>query len=290
MTFENHTPKISVLTPIYNTKPQHLRECIDSILDQTLTDFEFIILNDSPDNLEIENIVKSYDDIRIKYYKNDSNIGISASRNKLLKLARGEFVAVFDHDDVCLPNRLENEASYLDKNAEVGVVGAFVQYFTEDAKDGTGHIVTCPGYDHEIRCVLTESCYLAHTSVMFRRSVLIENNIKYKAFFSPCEDYQIFNELLDVTCFHVIQEVLVKYRMHNSRTSNLQEEKMRCTAEAVKLDIRNRYPAYRYAYLKNNPRTLFCCKLFGILPFFKFKRNWILLFGVIPLIKIQWKQ
>ena len=138
MTFENHTPKISVLTPIYNTKPQHLRECIDSILDQTLTDFEFIILNDSPDNLEIENIVKSYDDIRIKYYKNDSNIGISASRNKLLELARGEYVAVFDHDDVCLPNRLENEASYLDKNAEVGVVGAFVQYFTEDAKDGTG--------------------------------------------------------------------------------------------------------------------------------------------------------
>ena len=80
-------PKVSVLTPIYNTEPEHLRQAIESILNQTFTDFEFIILNDSPWNTEIEDIVLAYKDARIKYVKNDKNIGISKSRNKLLSLA-----------------------------------------------------------------------------------------------------------------------------------------------------------------------------------------------------------
>ena len=67
-------PKISVLTPVYNTKPDALRAMIDSILSQTFTDFEFLILNDSPNNTELENIVMSYTDKRIRYMKNDCNI------------------------------------------------------------------------------------------------------------------------------------------------------------------------------------------------------------------------
>ena len=69
-------PRVSVLTPIYNTNPSHLREMIESILNQTFTDFEFLILNDSPENKEIEKIVKSYKDKRIKYFKNDKNMDI----------------------------------------------------------------------------------------------------------------------------------------------------------------------------------------------------------------------
>ena len=69
-------PRVSVLTPIYNTNPLHLREMIESILNQTFTDFEFLILNDSPENKEIEKIVKSYKDKRIKYFKNDKNMDI----------------------------------------------------------------------------------------------------------------------------------------------------------------------------------------------------------------------
>ncbi|MBR6752240.1 MAG: glycosyltransferase, partial [Alphaproteobacteria bacterium] len=80
------TPRVSVLTPIYNTNPAHLREMIESILNQTFTDFEFLILNDSPDNAEIEKIVLDYakKDARIKYAKNEKNMGITPSRNKLL--------------------------------------------------------------------------------------------------------------------------------------------------------------------------------------------------------------
>ena len=117
--------KVSVCMPVYNTKPEYLREAVESILNQTFKDFEFLILSDSPDNTEIDKIISSYDDKRIKYSKNTKNIGISESRNKLLKTAKGEYIAVFDHDDISLPNRLEKEVEYLDKNPDVSVVGSW---------------------------------------------------------------------------------------------------------------------------------------------------------------------
>ena len=143
-------PRVSVLTPIYNTKPQYLRECIESILNQTFKDFEFLILNDSPDNKEIEKIVKdyAYKDKRIKYYKNDKNIGIAKSRNKLLDLASGEYIAVFDHDDISLPTRLEQEVKILDENPKIGAVSGFLRLF--DCKK-TGSLHTCPEHDFEIK-------------------------------------------------------------------------------------------------------------------------------------------
>lgn len=106
-----NNPKVSVLTPIYNTDPEYLRERIESILNQTFSDFEFLILNDSPDNNEIEKIVLecAKKDKRIKYSKNDYNMGITPSRNKLLEMANGEYLAIFDHDDISLPKRLEKE-------------------------------------------------------------------------------------------------------------------------------------------------------------------------------------
>lgn len=122
-------PCVSVLTPIYNSNPSHLKECIESILNQTFSDFEFIILNDSPENNELDKIVESYKDKRIKYFKNDKNLGISRSRNKLIDLAQGEYIAIFDHDDISLPTRLEKQVRFLDENLDVGLVGSWLEKF-----------------------------------------------------------------------------------------------------------------------------------------------------------------
>lgn len=84
--------KVSVLMPIYKTNLVHLKESIESILSQTFQDFEFIILNDSPDNVELDKLVKSYEDERIVYLKNEKNMGITQSRNKLLDLAKGSIL------------------------------------------------------------------------------------------------------------------------------------------------------------------------------------------------------
>ena len=90
-----YEPRVSVLTPVYNTNIEHLHQCIDSILNQTFTDFEFIILNDSPENTELESEILSYSDKRIKYYKNDKNIGISENMKRCFNMASGDYIAVW---------------------------------------------------------------------------------------------------------------------------------------------------------------------------------------------------
>lgn len=279
-------PQVSVLTPVYNTKPQYLRECIESILNQTFKDFEFLILNDSPENKEIENIIKEYakHDNRIKYYKNDKNLGIAQSRNRLLELAKGEYLAIFDHDDISLPDRLEKQVAYLNANPFVGVVSGWLQYIGERNK-----IEKRPEYDTEIKICLTDNNYIVHTASMIRKSVLIDNNIKYEEYYSPAEDYQLFARLIPITHFYNIQEPLVKYRWYKSNTTNSFAPKMNMAAEEIAFDLRNRYPYYWDFFRKNNNKTLLRLKLFGLIPLLKIKNNKVYLFECIPVLRIKWK-
>ena len=119
---ETPAPKVSVLVPVYRPREEYLRACIDSILSQTFRDFELLLLDDCPEDRTAEAVIKSYADGRIRYSRNPANLGISASRNLLIDMARGEYLAVMDHDDISLPERLEKETAYLDAHPEVGVV------------------------------------------------------------------------------------------------------------------------------------------------------------------------
>lgn len=107
-------PKISVLMPVYKTPEPFLREAVESILNQTAENFEFLILDDCPEDRAAEAVIASYDDARIKYFRSERNLGIAGSRNRLMEMAVGDYLAVADHDDVSLPQRLEKEAAYLD--------------------------------------------------------------------------------------------------------------------------------------------------------------------------------
>ena len=138
--------KISVLMPVYNTPENYLREAVESILAQTCADFEFLILNDASTDDNVEKVINSYDDKRIRYWQNDRNLGISLSRNKLIGLSRGEYLAVFDHDDVSLPERLEKQAAFLDAHPEVGVVGCWYRILGTENK-----VSRFPAEDAEIK-------------------------------------------------------------------------------------------------------------------------------------------
>lgn len=273
-------PTVSVLTPIYNTNHEHLRACIESILKQTYADFEFIILNDSPDNTELGQIVKSYNDARIKYVCNAKNIGISASRNKLIDLACGKYLAIFDHDDISHPTRLEKQVKFLDANPYVGVVGAWAHWFGE--KD---FIRKNPEFDTDIKIRLTDVCAIMHTTAMIRKSVLIENNIKYEEQYTPAEDYRLWGQLMAYTDFHNLQEVLVEYRWENTNTSNQNRRRVNIVHESIKMQICNKYPMYRLAFERSLRRIRI--RLFGKIPLMKFKNKWAILFDCIPLIKIK---
>ena len=115
-------PKVSVLMPVYNTKEAYLRTAIESILKQTFTDFEFLIMNDNSTDKNVEKVILSYKDPRISYSKNNKNLGISGARNKLVDMAHGEYLAIMDHDDESLPERFQKQVDFLDAHPDVGVV------------------------------------------------------------------------------------------------------------------------------------------------------------------------
>ncbi len=221
-------PRISVLMPVYNTRPDHLREAMDSILSQTFTDFEFLILNDCSTDPAVEEVVKSYDDPRIIYAVNERNLGISGSRNRLLDMARGEYLAVMDHDDVSLPERLEKQAAFLDTHPEVGVVGT---QFGALGKDKVSHM---PLDDVAMKKAFMLHCGdICHPSCMIRRSVLEEHGIRYEAMFSPSEDHALFCRMIPHTAFANLPDVLFLYRAWDGNTSHTQARKMESATQGV---------------------------------------------------------
>ena len=210
-------PKISVLMPVYKTPESYLKEAIESILNQTFTDFEFLILDDCPEQ-SVERIVKFYRDERIKYYKNEKNLGISASRNRLMDLAKGEYLAVMDHDDIALPERLAKEIAFLEAHSDVGVVGTWYERFP-NKKVKKKYVI-----NSQIERDLMSNCSILHPSAMIRKSVLLENNIRYEAEFSPAEDYMLWVRLIGKTKFANIPKVLLKYRDYAGNTSKIQAD------------------------------------------------------------------
>ena len=186
-------PKVSVLMPVYRTKPEYLKATIQSILNQTFKDFEFLILDDSPTDTR-EDVVKSFKDKRIKYSQNKQNMGITPSRNKLVQMAKGKYLAVMDHDDISLPNRFEKQVQFLDKHPDVGVVGCQYQMVPH------GRRSRLPTTNEEIQMGLMQDCMILHPSSMIRASVLKKD--PYQAEFSPSEDYALWCDLIGKTKFY----------------------------------------------------------------------------------------
>ena len=209
-------------------------------------------------------------------------MGITPSRNKLLKFANGEYLAIFDHDDVSVPTRLEKEVAYLDTHSHIGVVSGWLEYFGTD-----NNIWKTPETDTDIRIMLCDNCCVAHTAAMIRKSVLADNNIEYEEYYTPAEDYRLWARLADVTHFYNLQEVLVRYRWTGDNTSNTQNTKRESARRAIYLDFRDGHPAVYDEFKKNNPNTNFRLRLFG-LPLLKVKNNRVYLFECLPLFKIKW--
>ncbi len=281
--------KVSVLMPVYRTKEEYLKEAIESILGQTFKDFELLILDDCPEDPR-ENIVKCYKEERIVYLKNEKNLGISASRNKLIDLAKGEYLAVFDHDDISFPERLKKQVEFLDNNQDYGVVSGQQEFFV-----GKNRFSNYPNSNLEIKKALMYGNVVAHTALMLRKSVLEKTNIRYEEKYSPCEDYMLVLRLIEHTMFYNFSEPLVKYRNLEGNTSHLKSEKMEDRAILCNCYAFKNYP---YLYEQNKPINSvgyksYYLKLFKFIPFAKVKINQyklkVYLFGFILLFSMNKK-
>lgn len=230
---ENNTPEISVLLPVYNTKEKHLRECIESILNQTFKNFELIILNDGSET-NVEEIIKSYSDRRICYHKNSKSEGITNSRNRLLKLAKGKYIAVCDHDDISISTRFEKEYYFLESNPEISIVSGYIEVFSEINRKTNNKIWKTKPYP--VLFDFLKKNELIHPACMWRKSDFEKFNLFYDEGYYGAQDYALFAKAIRYLKFANLQETVLKYRKHSNNVSR-DKKRMREETKKVKNEI-----------------------------------------------------
>lgn len=205
-------PVVSVIMPVYNTREKYLREAIESILNQTFTDFELVIVNDGSTDENCEKVILSYNDNRIKYYKNSQNSGLVYTRNRLLELAQGEYIANMDSDDVSFPNRLEKQIEYFKSHPEISLLGSWaISIPSNDTMRAPKSI--------KIMDIISD-CPCIHPTVMFRRADFEKYGLKYSSNLISAEDYDLYASAIKYVNITNIQEPLLYYRRHGNNVSN----------------------------------------------------------------------
>lgn len=219
-------PRVTVLMPVYNGK-KYLKESIGSILNQTFEDFELIIVNDGSTD-ESEAVIMEYHDPRINYVKNEKNLGLIETLNKGLDMAKGAYVARMDQDDISLSMRLEKQFQYMEKNIDVGVCGSWIR-LTGKALPIT---IKNPIEHEDICCHSLFMNPLAHPTVMIRKKILEENNLKYGQFKSA-EDFELWHRCSKICKLHNIPEVLLRYRITPGSITHSNKEDLSVTVNRV---------------------------------------------------------
>jgi glycosyltransferase involved in cell wall biosynthesis len=209
------SPLISVIMPVYNAEP-YLWEAIESILAQTMGDFEFIILNDGSKDASHE-IITTYQkrDARIIYHKFEQNRGLPDVLNTGLSLARGKYIARMDADDISLPGRFQRQITFMESHSNVGISGTWVQVIG----DGAGVVVRFPLHYDAIYARMLFQNSVAHPSVMMRTEALRSNDLWYDAAAPHAEDYDLWCRAIPYVHFENLPEVLLNYRQHSSSTA-----------------------------------------------------------------------
>lgn len=210
-----HTPAVSVVMSVYNDAEQ-VAATISSILQQTFSNFEFIIIDDcSTDNSP--GVIQSFNDARIKLLKNETNHGLAASLNRGIHEAKGKYIARIDSDDIALPERLQVQFNFMEQHPEIGVCGSYYKNFGY-----LTNISTVPLDDFSIKFKLLYDCPLLHPSLIIRKEVLDKNNMYFNPAFRKNQDYELYSRLVDVTKFANIPQVLMQYHQVESNLTRIQ--------------------------------------------------------------------
>lgn len=212
--------KVSVVMSTYNENIEELTQSIESILNQTFKEFEFIIILDNPQNQEHIKILNEYvnKDIRIKFFINEENIGLAKTLNKGIEIAKCKYIARMDADDISLPERLEKQYNILENNKDIDIVSTNKINIDENGAEleKSGSL---PTEDKEIKRILEKMSIIVHPSVMFRKD-RIEQLGKYREF-PASQDYDLWLRACNENYkFYIIDEYLIKYRIRSNNISN----------------------------------------------------------------------
>lgn len=203
---------VSVVMPVYNGA-LYLREAIDSILSQTHSNLELIIINDGSTD-DSEDIIRSYEDARIRYILNEKNSGICVTLNKGLDAAQGKYIARMDCDDISVPERLQKQIEYMEQNPSIGISGSDIIVFGEGIEE---LIFT---FEHDKNCckagLLFATCF-AHPTVMIRRSIMDDYNLRYDEEYKGLEDFELWYRISKHADLINLPYPLLRYRKHKSQ-------------------------------------------------------------------------
>ncbi|MEK7570683.1 MAG: glycosyltransferase family 2 protein [Patescibacteria group bacterium] len=248
-------PLVTVLMAAYNSE-KYIAQAIESILHQSLKDFELVIIDDCSRDATWEVIQKyAKKDARITSYRNKTNLKSCQTLINGMKLAKGRYIAIMDHDDWSYPDRLEKQYAFLERHPRVGIVGG-----TLEITDEKGEITSERRYnltDRPIREKIFRYSPYAHPLIMIRRSVLQKIGY-YNPSFAPADDYELYFRIGEIAEFANLPDKLVKYRVLLNSITNKSTKKM----ELKTIQVRNTYKNTRsYTMSKSD-------KIYNMLHYF----------------------
>lgn len=222
-----HDCPVTVLMPVYNAA-RYLREALESILCQTYDRFELLIIDDGSTDSTVD-IIKSYSEERIRLVHHDRNLGLIATLNSGLALARGHYIARMDADDIAAPGRIAAQAAFMDAYPDVGICGTWFQFM------GTDSIIRHPVEHDAIKIKLLTDTAFAHPTVMLRKSALTETMVGYDPAYQHAEDYELWTRLVTVTRAANIAQVLLQYRLHDTQISTNFADEQKTATDRIRL-------------------------------------------------------
>lgn len=204
----NAKPILSVILPVYNGQ-DYLVEAINSVLSQSFDDFELVIINDGSTDSSAT-IIEKLDDSRIRFFQ-QTNKGLPATLNKAISLARGEYIARQDQDDVSFRHRFEQQVAFLEANQDVGIIGTSAEIWVGNSP--SNRFLRHPTEDALLKFDLLFDNHFVHSSVMIRRAVFDDLGGYSENFLrQPPEDYELWSRVMKKYKVANLPDVLLKYR------------------------------------------------------------------------------
>jgi len=242
-------PQVSVVMSVFNGE-KYLHEAMDSILRQTFTQFEYVIIDDGSTD-GTARIIQSYRDPRIVLVSRE-NRGLVASLNEAILSASGAYVARQDADDVSHLDRLQKQSDFLQQNPRCVAVGS---WFEEFCQDGFSRTNRTPLTDSLIRARLVWGTCFGHGSVMFKRQAAIEAGL-YRAEMWPAEDYDLWTRLAPLGSMANLPNVLYRYRVHEGSISEQHNSQQQRLAKEISLVNASRYRWNNPGQLSDDVRSI----------------------------------
>lgn len=244
-------PLVSVIMSVCNTPEKYLREAIESILKQRYEKLEFIIIDDGSEAW-CKEVLYSYTDARIRLYHNETNIGLTPSLNRALDYAEGDYIARMDADDISLPDRLGEQLNYLKNHRDVDVLACVACLWENGEKAGGKR--SCRGYagiyrqfeQERMRVRLSlANIEFVHPTVMFRRSFLEQQHLRYDEVYKKAQDYNMWVRCIECGKLDVLQKPLFISRLHQERIgSNNVDEQQKYADDTKRMCLKRLLPDF----------------------------------------------